>query len=366
MTIHSPDGNQIVRLTPLYPDDDAFGHRRGVEARITSTVSCNPDQLSFISSFLNGILVKYGDTANPPLYSHGAICVDLDRQIKSGVQFWFDWFPTDIKRLVDDASSGMWSGFLRVLRLLRWEQNSSYRLPVRSALCTPYWRTSSDSSFYAVPERSSVRHARQDRERGWFGWEEPDRIGFHDLWSNDNLDEPLGHELHNEAELLVERAPRSALLMATAAVEAGVKDHIGRVAPITSWLMTKIPSPPIPKILKEYIPEIHRGNNRINKWSALTPLLNKVEKHVIPARNRLTHSGRVSLADEIHDYIKKTRDILYMLDYLEGHDWALNNLSRETRNLIGIGEPPEHRMQIEISMISGPDVGNPSSRIPRG
>lgn len=356
LEIRSNDKRRTFSIYPKRPDEDGFGYRLGVECRITADVPCDAEQHQFISEFLAGRLQRREGGAKPPLLSHGEMAVDQNGQIQDGVAFWFDWMPTDIQALVDNALDCIWNELDRIFRILRWEQKSSFRIPDRSVAAVPYWRVSTDALFYPVPQRSESKRAHPDRETGWFGWAETEQASFLRLWANQAVDEPLGHELQNEAELLVERAPRSALLMATAAVEVGVKDHIGRVAPPTEWLLREVPSPPVAKLLKKYIPLLHSGNPNIVIWNKLKGLFNIVENDIVPARNKLSHTGARIKADDVRAYVKLTRDILYLLDYLEGHEWALDNLSWDTRKLAGMPLAPEHKRDIEIVLHLGPDI----------
>ncbi len=354
MQVSSGDGRRTFSIIPKHPEDDGFGHRLGVEARITCSVSCDADQYDLIAKFIDGELIPRKGASKPPLFSNGNLSVDGNGNRVHGSPFWFEWFSPDIQCLVNEAIDEAWADFDRIVRIWRWEQKSSFRISSRSLAAAPYWRTTNDGLFYAVPQKSSTTLARPDRETGWFGWIEKDKVSFFRLWNDLSIDEPLGHELQNEAEVLIERAPRSALLMAAAAVEAGVKDHIRRVAPITDWLIREMPSPPVGKLLKSYLPELHRENPRVETWNRATTLFNKFQNVVIPERNKLSHVGKSVKADDARIYVMYARDILYMIDYLDGHDWALGNLSAETIKLIDVAMPPQHRQEIQITLHAGP------------
>ena len=43
-------------------------------------------------------------------------------------------------------------------------------------------------------------------------------------------------------------------MIMTAALEAAIKIHIGKITPETDWLMEKTPSPPMHKMSREYLP----------------------------------------------------------------------------------------------------------------
>ncbi|MDI7278258.1 MAG: hypothetical protein QME94_19950, partial [Anaerolineae bacterium] len=64
---------------------------------------------------------------------------------------------------------------------------------------------------------------------------------------------PLAHELLREAWSQRRDNPRSALVIAVAAAETGVKEFIANLVPQARWLATELPSPPLRKILKDYL-----------------------------------------------------------------------------------------------------------------
>ena len=72
-----------------------------------------------------------------------------------------------------------------------------------------------------------------------------------------DLDEPLGHILLKEAGIIDKKSLRSLIMIMTAALEAAIKIHIGKITPDTNWLMEKTPSPPMHKMSREYLPLLH-------------------------------------------------------------------------------------------------------------
>jgi hypothetical protein len=66
--------------------------------------------------------------------------------------------------------------------------------------------------------------------------------------------EPVAHQLLREALELRTSNPRSALAIGIAAVEIGVKDLIASLIPNARWLVMEAPSPPVWRILREYLP----------------------------------------------------------------------------------------------------------------
>ena len=61
------------------------------------------------------------------------------------------------------------------------------------------------------------------------------------------------------------------------------------------------------------------------------------------------------VAETIQSYLIAVGDVLYVLDFLEGHTWAREHVSHSTRAALKWPEP-RHK-QYYIQMRSGPDVG---------
>jgi hypothetical protein len=146
--------------------------------------------------------------------------------------------------------------------------------------------------------------------------------------------EPLYHELFKEAWNHKNwHNPNSALVIAIAAAETGIKQLIAKLVPNSEWLIQNMQSPPIVKILKEYLPLIP-SETRISGLP-LPPLpeslIASIEKGV-NLRNQIVHGKKASLKRETLESILKTiDDLLYILDFYEGHLWALENISHKTR-----------------------------------
>jgi hypothetical protein len=77
-------------------------------------------------------------------------------------------------------------------------------------------------------------------------------------------------------------------------------------------------------MLRYYIPELHekRGTGLAN-WSKLKPVF-KDAQDLAEYRNGLTHSGKMPAAvmEALPKLINSVSDLLYIIDILEGHEWA--------------------------------------------
>ena len=144
--------------------------------------------------------------------------------------------------------------------------------------------------------------------------------------------EPLGHELFLEAWGLRSENPRSALIIGMSAAEVGFKQCIGKLVPEAEWLANNCPTPPLDRMLSTYLP--------------LLPAKLRIEEHVlkpsgrirsairkgIEARNRTAHVGSESpKAEFLEELLLSIRDLLYLLDFYCGFEWALEYIRDEVR-----------------------------------
>lgn len=148
--------------------------------------------------------------------------------------------------------------------------------------------------------------------------------------------EPLANELYLEALSLKNTYPRSALLIAIAAAETGVKQFIVNIHPDTKWIIENMPSPDILKLLREYIPKLP-VKNKIQEEIEFPKTVMKPLKKGIQMRNIVAHGGNCSLTTEnLKVTLKSVRQLLWLLDYYSGYDWALKHLNQEVNDELNL------------------------------
>ncbi|MXP26497.1 hypothetical protein GRI39_10645 [Altererythrobacter indicus] len=320
-----------ITIKPVSPEKDEHGHHLGINARVARYFSATSEQFSYVQNFIHRRLKPYGESGLAfPLEHKDVTVVDGDGNIQKGMTFWYDWLPADIRQILEQQESEMWHELFRFLRLLRWHQNEPFPLPKQDDHSL-YWRTASSGHYDLLPPRSS---SFSGPTLGGIKWETDDQAEMRALWRSKTAEEPLAHELRSEAELIKVTSPRSALLMAASALEVGVKGHISRVAPVVEWLAFNVPSPPVHKVLRDYLPDIHASNARKLDWEKVKKLFNSCQI-VGEDRNKLAHAGYTPDQEVIDRHLITVSDVLYVLDYLEGHDWVTEHVSDSTRNKLG-------------------------------
>ncbi len=143
---------------------------------------------------------------------------------------------------------------------------------------------------------------------------------------------PLGHELLAEAEVLEHQAPRSSLMLSVAALEVGFKNVVSELVVEARWLMEEIPSPPLARMLTEYLPKLPLAEVA-SPPSALAPRTLEEVRKAVQMRNKLSHQGVVQIDQQwLPRWITLCRDLLYLFDAYTGNSWAVDRISLENRD----------------------------------
>ena len=169
-------------------------------------------------------------------------------------------------------------------------------------------------------------------DTGWIRGLESSTHAEIQTWVLAGMTEPLGHELYREAREQWHMNPRSALILAIAAAEVGFKQFVSAIAPAAGWLAVNSPSPPLVDMLEKYLPTLPGTNKIGGKMLAPPPAILTTLKKGVGLRNKLSHQGSANLTTDILDEVlTAVRDVLWLLDYYYGYDWAWAYISDETR-----------------------------------
>lgn len=143
---------------------------------------------------------------------------------------------------------------------------------------------------------------------------------------------PLHHDLFREAWQQYYENPRSALVIGMAAAELSVKQCISTLVPDAQWLATNLPTPPLRRMLREYLPKLPARCKLDGQVKPPpTEVLDTLEKGVT-IRNQLSHAGTASPSVEVvEEILRAVQDLLWLMDYYSGAEWALNYLSPDSR-----------------------------------
>lgn len=313
--------------------DYGYGHKN---LTLRAKISCDAteSQIEFVESLINERIVRPDETpiSLPYSLSQGEV-VTSHGEIAEGFSPTSDFLPNELQELCLSTGIELEKHTTRFVQLLRWIGNANGPAAIRDdkdPRFSLYWKTVQEN-YYAVPwpQQGSITLPMV----AGLQWKDEDQQIFSQLWNTES-EEPLGHQLLREAKGIVEHNHRSALLICYSALEVGLKQHIGTCVPKALWLATYSPTPPLLKILKEYLPEIHAKNKNFDNWLKIKSMLNDTIKEFTEDRNRLAHRGE-KLKGSVDDYLQLTENLLYAFDVFEGHDWAKNHVSYEFAKKLG-------------------------------
>ncbi|MBC9247660.1 hypothetical protein H4P12_13315 [Paracoccus sp. 11-3] len=330
--------------------DFEFGHGN-LELRAKISCHATERQIGFVDKFLSERIVDPRETQVPlPYVIRQEEVVSSDGKIANGYSPTSDFLPIDLQALCTSKGEELKKHAVRFVRLLRWLEKAQG--PEKICDCSDprfrlYWRTN-QGQYYSVPWPRQESITLTNDGFGGLTWSSEDQQTFSELWINENQHEPLGHQLLREAKEIVEQNHRSALLICYSALEVGIKQHISRCAPDAGWLAMYAPTPPLFKILRDYLPEIHKGKQAVENWAKIRPELKLIDRFV-EDRNKLAHRGE-SISGSLDDYLRITEDLLFAFDVLEGHCWAKSRVSRHFGQLLG-WKPTTRESSITIQIL---------------
>jgi hypothetical protein len=282
-----------------------------------------------------------------PLVQRGEIKIDETGHIADGFSVPFELYPPALQTVCDEVFRELRTGLERFLKLLRWQQEIDAPHRVFDFEPALYWRIA-DGPYRIVGQKRGEGFTA--RSPAGIQWSDADQREFAELWAQRAAEEPLAHELLREARVALDGSPRSALLLAATALETGVKMHAAKLVPDAGWLLSEMPSPPIHKMLRAYLPNLHAARGvGLADWARLRPLFNHAQK-LAEYRNDLTHAGQMpsDVLAALPELINTVSDLLYVLDVLEGHDWAKGCVGHMTRTLLGWPSPRRARYFVEM------------------
>jgi len=151
-------------------------------------------------------------------------------------------------------------------------------------------------------------------------------------------DEPLSHQLFREALLQRQSNPRSSIMIGVAVVEVATKECIAALDPYAAWLVQELPSPPVERLLRDYLPTLPAKNTLAGRVVPPPSELLAELKKAVQGRNRVAHGGRLEVsADRVAEFLETSaHDIVWLLTYYAGTDWALENVRNRTRIALGL------------------------------
>ena len=321
-------------FNPAKPDGIVFKSQSKKRAAIT--VKAN-DREGF------GIYKGCSVTARKNVYASEEIHQLIETYQRNGWQDSdFSNMPVNLQSYISEIRKELLSDVSRAFSLMAWRQNlPSFKL----GHSTFYFGTTKPVG--PVPKEKTRQIFKIDRRDRWSEYSR----NFKSIWKTQTLAQPLAHELLREARNIAFASPRSSLLMCCAALETGIKTHCKSISPDTEWLLSNSPSPPVFKILKNFIPSLHIGLGRnMAFWDKFVKTHNKRVQQLIELRNKISHGAEAPFDQEtLSQFLESSEEILYMLDFLCGNEWANGHIQAQISDDQNIKHPKIKRPSLIIT-----------------
>jgi len=337
-----------VKIVLRDPSADEAGPGNRLTGYVLAEHPVSGEIEAFVRAFIDRRLIATADGVVLPILKHGKVIVGASGEFEHGHTPRLENCPADIQSLLNDVEAKLSNAATRFLHLLRWQQGIDFGSTIVSSSAL-YWRTD-EAVYHAVPTRSPGRF-KLGVSKG-IEWGSEDKSEFSSLWSAAHQEEPLAHRLLRSAVSLVDESPEAAILVLATSLEAGIKLHVCYWEPGNEWLLKKGPSPSVLSIFSEYLPELYKVKgcaapsfNNLGNWK-------KDLKDIFLHRNMTAHRGDKPLLSKGFDYyFRSASDILYLLDVIEGHEWAKKRLSPEICKALGWPPPSGGRGSFEVEIL---------------
>lgn len=315
--------------------DFGFGHSN-LEIRVKVSHDVTDQQYLFVETLINQRTVTPSECPVRLPYSvSDREVVAINGKIANGYSPTSDFLPKDLQELCISTGKALESHAIRFVQLLRWLEKADGPVKIRDRQDQRfglYWKTTQEQ-YHGVPWPKQAPFSMS--VGGGITWSEEVRQNFSQLWEAIGTQEPLGHQLLREAKSIVEHNRRGALLICYSALEVGIKQHISNCAPDAGWLAMYAPTPPLFKILRDYLPKIHGEKQDFQNWAAIKSELSVINSFT-EDRNRLAHRGE-GISGSLDDYLRITEDLLIAFDVFEGHTWCKTQVSHKFGEILGWG-----------------------------
>ena len=240
----------------------------------------------------------------------------------------FTDLPEYFQSFAKGTSDELKSLALRTIEVFRWRANE---LGPHNPISSRGFTWSTDREFWhPMPAEHSVRAESKSAT-------EPSvtiKTDVHQIVDSDG-NAPLHHDLFREAWQQRFHNPRSSIIVGMAAAEIAVKRCVSNLVPNAEWLATNLPTPPLARMLSEYLPQLPAKCDFDGEVLAPPkPVLDDLKKGVT-IRNQLTHAGASNPSGEsVQSILQSVHDLLWIVDYYSGYEWALEFLRPETLEAI--------------------------------
>jgi hypothetical protein len=285
------------------------------------------EHYEFVKTLQSGRYIKQSGVELPFCY-HGHEIVSVDGKFNPHQLLPARFLPIQLKEISEAADLRLRNSILRAIKIFRWRfGGESPSDPVTmSAL---YWNAGMKMASI-VPGQYGTAVA---TTIAFMQATQPYLDEANRLLQSDSLEEPFSHQLHCQAcELYKASHEEGAIVMAFVSLETRLKQFVCEKSEVLKLIFEKMQSPDVHRIFLDIVPKV--SGLRPENWKLKH--LSVPVQHLMQARNQLVHTGKVKSNQDLPDnYLEVVKEVLYLIDVLEGHDWAKVHLSRATLDCLG-------------------------------
>lgn len=160
---------------------------------------------------------------------------------------------------------------------------------------------------------------------------------------------PIHFETFAEAQSLIDSNPRLALVGLVTSIETATKDCIRRLAPETDWIISELQSPPLKRLVHEYIPQLVDSQlDRPMSTMLLSVVNNNLDlrdrlSSMVEKRNALVHGRSVTIRkNSLEGYFEYCHKLLWAFEEIKGNEYAVDRFIENPRQFNELNTTENH------------------------
>lgn len=309
-------------------EDDSEYPVHGITVRLEarSSVECDGELAVLLDNWWRRLTLddEAWRIANPDL-SGGTFVV-----LPPGEAAWIRGVEAAVADMLRARGIALEAALLRTIGLIRWRKALPLPRPTMR-LCWSLdetgtrWVSGGISRLVAVNFENRLDVEREE----WL--DESEATAVEDALRAHQL-EPIAHEVLSEAINIRHTSPRASLVLGVTAAETALRSFSSGVRRASeAWLLERPGSGSVDELMSKYLPLV--TEQRTSDGAAVIPReLRREIRSAAESRNAVVHHGATAPDPEtLESYLQAFSDLLYLLDWLEGHDWAFANVSPRWR-----------------------------------
>jgi hypothetical protein len=280
----------------------------------------------FLSLASNRLLMDESNKNKLPYVSiTSGVVIDVEGNVEPNYQITPEYLTKTARDWLIRVESDANKILGRFVRLLRWINDTTGGHISHSAGILEW--SSDEMQWFRLPSDSGIT---LDLVRQ-FSLTDGEKKNLTILLGN-GTDEPVAHDLLREARHLALTAPRSAFLIGMAALETALKTTLSNSVPEAKLFIEEFQAPPVSKLLNEILPKVLKASERKITEFPLNQEASNYLKKWVSIRNQISHGRKSSVSEsDVQDFLKFVHDIIYLMDTIDGNEWAKSHISTGNR-----------------------------------